>query len=132
MKKVNLEKLEKADFKITKRAFNPEEITCTKCNLKMKKTEMEISIDGSIFIKVQGFECANCGKKYLGLGESKKMDKALIMSRILNKGFKMERSLSFDGDNWTFRIPKEFTASVHNKKIEIVPLGTKEFCATVK
>ncbi len=60
------------------------------------------------------------------------MDKALIFSRALQRDFKMERSLSFDGDNYTFRIPKEFTQHVNKRKIEITPLGAKEFCAVVE
>ncbi len=43
----------------------------------------------------------------------------------------MERSLSFDGDNYTFRVPKEFTRKVKKKKIEIIPLGSDQFCGTI-
>ncbi len=132
MKKLELEKLEKVNFKIDHDAFAPKELTCPACKIKMKRAEIEVSLDYNIFIRLHGFECNKCKKRMLGLEESRKLDKAMILSRLLKKDFKMERSLSFDGDNWTFRIPKEFTAKVTERKIEIVPLGAKEFCATIK
>ena len=53
------------------------------------------------------------------------------MSDKLENNFKMTRKLSYDGDNYTFRIPKEFTHDVTKKKIEIIPLGSREFRAFV-
>jgi hypothetical protein len=126
----NFEDLEDVEFSIDKQAFKPEIIHCSSCNLQMKKTEIEINID-SVRINLLGFECPKCKKKYLGLEEAAKLDRAMIISRIMKNEFKMERSLSFDGDNFTFRIPKEFTHDVQKKKIEIIPLGAKQFCATV-
>ncbi|MFH1510613.1 MAG: hypothetical protein ABIF10_02890 [Candidatus Woesearchaeota archaeon] len=128
--KMDLAKLEAASFKIGKDAFSPKVLSC--CGNKMRKTAIEISLSNDILIKVNGFECNKCRKKYLGLEEAKKLDKALIVSRVLEKDFRMKRSLSFDGDNYTFRIPKEFTHNVRKNKIEILPLGAKEFCATVE
>lgn len=46
--------------------------------------------------------------------------------------FKLERSLSFDGDNFIFRIPKEFTHDVRKRKVEIMPLGAKQFCVSIR
>ena len=128
----NLDDLEDVKFKIDKTAFEPEALTCSKCKIKMKKTEIEVSLDGNIAVKALGFECPKCKKRYLGLGESKKLDKAMIISRMMRNEFKMERSLSFDGDNFTFRVPKEFTHNVHRKKVEITPLGAKQFCAKIE
>ena len=128
--KLDLDKLEKADFEIDKKAFTPEVLTC--CNGKMKRAEIEVKLQNSVFIKIKGFECSKCRKRSLGLEEATKLDRALIVSRMMNRDFKMRRSLSFDGDNYTFRIPKEFTHDLHKKKIEIVPLGAREFCAMVK
>ncbi|MCK5282925.1 MAG: hypothetical protein KAK00_05945 [Nanoarchaeota archaeon] len=132
MKKINLDELEDVRFKIDKEAFKPKTLTCSRCNLKMKKAEIEVNLEGDVSVKASGFECPKCKKKYLGLEESRKLDKALIVSRILKNDFKMERSLSFDGDNFTFRVPKEFTHDVHKRKIEIIPLGAKQFCATIE
>ena len=129
---LKLENLEEVKFKIEKSAFEPKTLTCSKCNIKMDKKEIEIHLDGGIYIRLNGFECPKCKKEYLGLEESKKLDKAMMLSRMMDNHFKMERSLSFDGDNLTFRIPKEFTSSVHKKKIEIMPLGAEQFCAYIK
>jgi hypothetical protein len=128
----NLDEMEEVEFKIEKNALKPNELTCSKCNIKMKHTEIEVSLDSGIFVKAAGFECEKCRKKYFGLEEAKKLDKAMVLNRLLSRSFKMERNLSFDGDNWTFRIPKEFAHFVHDRKIEITPLGAGEFCATVK
>ena len=93
---------------------------------------MEIQIDEYIYIKLKGFECKKCGKNYLGLEQSKKLDNAMMISRTVKKDFKITRKLSFDGDNYIFRIPKEFTQGVNKRKVEIIPLGSKEFCAVVE
>jgi len=131
-KELNLDELDDVEFKIDKKAFEPETLVCSKCKLKMKKTEIEIKLGGGVNINVFGFECSKCKKKYLGLNEARKLDKAMIVSRMMRNDFKMERSLSFDGDNFTFRVPKEFTHDVHKKKVEIIPLGAKQFCASIE
>jgi|TARA_B100001971_G_C18238116_1_gene568797 hypothetical protein len=127
-----LEELEDVKFKVEKEAFKPKALTCSKCNIKMKSTEIEIDLEGGVNIKVFGFECSKCKKRYLGLEEAKKLDKALIVSRIMKNDFKMERSLSFDGDNFTFRVPKEFTHDIHKRKVEVMPLGAKQFCVSIQ
>ena len=76
--KLNLDKLEDAGFQIEKEAFKPEALTCSECNAKMKKEEIGISLDSGVSISLSGFECPQCKKRYLGLEESKKLDKALI------------------------------------------------------
>lgn len=131
-KKLNLDELEDAKFKIDKEAFKPKTLTCSKCNVKMEKAEIEVNLEGGVNIRLFGFECSQCKKRYLGLEEAKKLDKALIVSRIMRNDFKMERSLSFDGDNFTFRIPKEFTHNVHKRKVELMPLGAKQFCVSIE
>jgi len=130
MKEVDLEKLEEATFEVGKEAFRPKVLHC--CKLRMDKKELGLQVDGDITIRLAGFECTKCGKQYLGVEEAIKLDKALILSRAVRGGFKMVRNLSFDGDNYTFRIPKEFTRTVNKKKIEIIPLSAREFCATVE
>ncbi len=131
-KKLDLDELKDVKFKIEKEAFRPKTLTCSKCKIKMKKAEIETNLAGGINIKLLGFECPKCKKRYLGLDEARKLDKALIVSRIMMNDFKMERSLSFDGDNFTFRIPKEFTQDVRKRKIEVMPLGAKQFCALIE
>ena len=118
--------------KIDKKAFKPESLICSKCKIKMKKTEIEVNLEGNISVKAFGFECSKCKKRYLGLEESKKLDKAMIISRMLRNEFKMERSLSFHGDNFTFRVPKEFTHDVKKRKVEGMPLGANQFCALIE
>ena len=104
----------------------------------MNKTTYKISKmdcpseENIVRMKLEGFECPKCNKRYLGLEEARKLDKAMMFNRALNMDFKMERKLSFDGDNYTFRVPKEFTHDIHKRKIEITPLGAKGFCANVE
>lgn len=131
-KKLNLDELEDVKFKIEKGAFEPKTLTCSKCSIKMKKAEIETNLAGGINIRLSGFECPKCKKRYLGLEEARRLDKALIVSRIMGNGFRMERSLSFDGDNFTFRIPQEFTHDVRKRKIEVMPLGANQFCALIE
>ena len=128
----NLDRLEEVKFEIDKGAYNPKTVTCSRCNLKMQKAELDINLGSGIGIKVSGFECSKCKKKYLGLEQSRRLDKAMMINRILRDDFKIERSLSFDGDNFTFRIPKEFTQNVKKRKVEIMPLGSKKFCASIQ
>ena len=128
----DINKLEKVEFEIDKQAFKPQTLHCSKCKLKMKNAELDIALDSQIYIKLDGFECLRCNKKYFGLEEAKKLDKAFVFNRMLKGFFKMERNLSFDGDNYIFRIPKEFTHSVHKRKIDIIPLGANELCASVE
>jgi hypothetical protein len=130
--KVELESLEKVSVKFDKSAFRPSKVTCTTCKKGMKKSEIIINLDQNMTITLQGFECDTCKRKYLSLEEATKLDKAFVLIRMIENDFKMTRALSFDGDNFTFRIPKEFTHDVQKRKIEIVPLGAKKFCATVE
>ena len=132
MKKTKLEELETVNFTIKKRAFEPETLRCSKCNQKMRKSDIEMSLEGGVGIKLSGFECPKCRKRYLGLNEARKLDKAVVISRFMKDDFKIERSLSYDGDNFTFRIPKEFTHDVSKRKVEIMPLGAKQFCVSIE
>ena len=131
-KNVNLDALKQVTFEIDKDAFEPKTVTCSRCHIRMNQSEIEVTLQGDLSLKVCGFECLRCKKKYVGLSEARKLDRAMIISRVLQRDFKMERSLSFDGHNWTFRVPKEFTNHVEKKKIEIIPLGNNQFCASVQ
>ena len=132
MKKLDFDKLEDANFTIEKEAFALKIVHCSSCKKKMKKHEIEIPLPDALSIRLNGFTCRKCNKQYLGLDEARKLDRALIISRVFQKGFSMKRKLSFDGDNYTFRIPKEFTHDVNKREIEIIPLGTNEFCVTIE
>lgn len=129
---VDLEKLEPAQFEIAPEALAPKVLHCAVCRGKMHHTELEVPLGDFLYLRVAGFECAKCEKSYVGLTEAQKFDRAMMLRRAFQRDFKMERSLSFDGDNYTFRIPKEFTQKVQKRKIEIIPLGAKEFCASVE
>ena len=129
---IEFDKLEDVNFEIEKHAFSPKEMTCSNCKIKMKNAGINVNLANVVSISLNGFECSKCKKKYLGLEEARKIDNALIVSRILREDFKMERSLSYDGSNWTFRIPKEFTHNVTKKKVEIIPLGAKQFCVEIR
>ena len=129
---IDLGKLEKADFKIEKDAYNPKAVICPSCGKSIDKSNIEIEVGNQIYMRISGFYCPVCKKNYLGIEETAKLDKALKISRSFSKGFAMERSLSFDGDNYTFRVPKEFTRKVKRKKIEIIPLGNDQFCGTIE
>jgi hypothetical protein len=132
MKQLDLDKLEEVQFDIDKDAFSPNIMHCSTCNCKMNASEIEVTIDSNIYIKLNGFICPTCNKQYLGLEEAKKMDKIMTLSRAMKPGYKLTRKLSFDGDNYIFRVPKELTQNIKKKEIEIVPLGAKSFCAVVE
>ena len=129
---IDFDELEDAQFQIEEGAFQPKTMTCTQCGSKAKKSQIEVIVGSNVSVRANGFECEKCRKQYLGLEEAKKLDRAMIVSRILRNDFKMERAISYDGDNWTMRIPKEFASSVHKKKAEIIPLGAKQFCVSIK
>ena len=118
-------------LQIDKKAFAPKAMRCSEGRL-MKPALLEITLDMGISLKLKGFTCPHCHEEYLALKESKKLDKATVLNRLMREDFSMERKLSFDGDNYTFRVPKEFTKHVHKRTIEIIPLGAKEFCGRVR
>lgn len=131
MKKI-MEDLEEVKFEIGKKAFEPKVMHCSEDGRKMEPAKLEINLQMGISLKLNGFRCSKCGEQYLSLKEATKLDRAMIINRIMKQDFKMERKLSFDGDNYTFRVPKEFTKDIHKKKIEIIPLGAKQFCGQIR
>lgn len=129
---IDFDELKDAQFHIEEGAFQPKTLTCSQCGSKAKKNQIEVVVGNDVSVRANGFECEKCGKQYLGLEEAKKLDKAMIVSRILRNDFKMERAISYDGDNWTMRIPKEFASDIHKKKAEIIPLGARQFCVSIE
>lgn len=127
-KELDLEKLEDVKVTFGKDAFKPEVMYCDKCDLRMKKVSMDMSISSDIKIKLDMFRCPKCKEEGIGLDEAKKLDKALVMSRLLsnNYSFSFRRKLSFDGDNYIFRLPSELTKGKRPKEVRVIPLESKE------
>lgn len=60
--------------------------------------------------------------------EARKLDRALLISRIMiHDGFKIRKSLSFDGDNYIFRIPVDVARSLgKNPHADMTPLSSRD------
>lgn len=117
------------DVKVTfgKDAFAPKVMYCNKCHLKMKRVLIEMPISEFIQVKLNVFRCQKCKEEGMGLDEGKKLDKALMLNRLLTKsGVKFKRKLSFDGDNYIFRLPSELTQNLKSKEVEVTPLESRE------
>ena len=130
--KHKIEELEEVQFNIDEEAYAPEAVNCSLCSIKMREKIVDVQLDEGMYIRVHGFECPQCKKQYLSLTESKKLNKALLFKRALTGSFKIQRNLSFDGDNYILRIPKEFTNKIRKRKVEIIPLGLNDFRAIVE
>jgi hypothetical protein len=131
-KNKEIEKLEPASFSFGRQAFSPKSVSCGRCGGKLKSKEIEVELEKGLYARLEGFECLKCGNRLLGLAQAEKLDRLMVLSKFSRQGFCMERSLSFDGDNYTLRIPKEFTYLVHDRKIDIVPLSKKEFYGRIR
>ena len=123
MKEIELDKLEDVKVTFSKKAFAPKVMYCDKDNTKLKSVNIEMSISKFIKVKLNVFRCSKCKEEGMGLDEAKKLDRALLLNRLLEKkAFKFKRKLSFDGDNYTFRLPSELTQNLKSKEVEITPL----------
>ena len=123
MKEIELDKLEDVKVTFGKKAFAPKVMYCDKDNTKLKSVNIEMPISNFIKVKLNVFRCSKCKEEGMGLDEAKKLDRALVLNRLLeNKAFKFKRKLSFDGDNYTFRLPSELTQNLKSKEVEITPL----------
>src|SRR3989338_7259987 len=110
-----------------KDAFAPKSMYCSKDNTKMKKVFIDMPVSEFVRVKLNVFKCPKCREEGIGLDEAKKLDRALIINRLLSKkAIKFKRKLSFDGDNYTFRLPKELTQKLRRKEIEIIPIESNE------
>ncbi|MEK6869129.1 MAG: hypothetical protein AABX74_02785 [Nanoarchaeota archaeon] len=127
MKPVDLEKLEDAKVTFGKDAFAPKVMYCSTDNTKMKKVFIDMPVLEFVKVKLNVFRCPKCKEEGMGLDEAKKLDRALIINRLLSKkAVKFKRKLSFDGDNYTFRLPSELTKNLKHKEVEITPLESNE------
>lgn len=126
-KELDFDKLEDVKVTFGKEAFAPRVMYCDKCDIKMKGAEIEINISENVKVKLNAFRCHKCKEEALSLEEAKKLDKALIVSRLLSEdfSFSFKRRLSFDGNNYIFRLPNELTKGKHTE-VRIVPLESNE------
>ena len=85
--------------------------------------------NSSIKVKLKVFRCDKCRKEYLNFEEADKLGKALQVSKFMEgSAYKVRRSLSFDGDNYIFRIPVEMTRNLGKKPhVDMIPLSSKDF-----
>lgn len=126
-KKMNLEKLEDVKVTFGRNAFAPKIVYCDKCDVKMKKAAIELAVSDYIKVNLSVFRCPKCGEEMIGLDEAKKLDKALVLNRLLAEEYSLgfKRSLSFDGSNYIFRLPSELTRGKHTE-VRIIPLENNE------
>jgi hypothetical protein len=129
---VNLDALEVEHFHVRKGAFNPAVVHCEQCGRRLPLRDLDVNVGGGISVRLHGFKCPKCGTEYLGLQEAAKLDRAKLIHHSTSKGFRLSRRISFDGDNYTLRIPKELTKNVKKRRIEITPLGANEFLARME
>lgn len=126
-KEFELENLEYVKITFGKHAFAPDVMYCSKCNIKTKKADVEFLVSEDVKIRLNAFKCPKCKEEMLGLDEAKKLDRALVISRLLSKdySFGFKRSLSYDGNNYIFRLPSELTKGKYTE-VRILPLESNE------
>lgn len=131
MENLDLEGLEEVHFTFDKNAFKSQkEIHCDSCNKIIKKTITEIEIPNStVYVRLGVFRCEKCNKEYLDFEEAKKLEKALQISKLMgDSSYKITRALSFDGDNYIFRIPVEIARNLGKKPhVDMIPLSSQDF-----
>ena len=135
MKELDIEKLENVEFEFDKNAFKTEMMHCDKCNINMEKVNIEMNLlDSPLSIKLKVFRCHKCNKEYLNFEEAKKLDKALVLLRLMSyDSYKIKKSLSFDGDNYIFRIPAEISKNFgKGSYAEMTPLSSQDLLIHLK
>ena len=128
-KEVDIEKLKDAEFTFGEEAFRAKLLHCDNCNKPLKQIDTEMNLpDSFLSVRLKVFRCAKCDKEYLNFEEARKLDKALLLSRLMRyDGYKIRKSLSFDGDNYIFRIPVDITRNLgKNPHADLIPLSSKE------
>ncbi len=132
MREVDFAALDPVEFTLEKNALAPTRAICPRCRKNLKLRDIEAPVDSSISMRVKGFHCPRCGIQFFGLKDGAKLDRARAIAGTLDNKFLLERRLSFDGDNYTFRVPKELTRTVKKRRIHITPLGPNKFLARVE
>jgi len=124
---------EEVEFEIDKDSFEAKELNCDNCNKKMDNVSIGIDIpDTSLTVHLDAFRCNKCGKEHLNGEQASKLDRALAISKAINKkGFVYERSGNFDGSNIFVRFPAHMIKG-ENMKAEIMPISPTEFFVNFK
>ena len=128
-KELDLEKLETVRFTFHKDAFRAKEMYCDGCSKKMHLEQAVITLpDGFLSITLNVFKCSKCRKEYLNFEEARKLGHALALSRAMRQeGYKIRKSLSFDGDNYVFRIPADMARTLGKRPhADMIPLSSKD------
>lgn len=126
---IDFEKLENAEVRFAKDAFRAKAMRCSSCRRPARPVETEITLpDSFLNVRLKVFRCVNCKKEYMNFEESQKLDRALLLSRALRSdGYKERKSLSFDGDNYIFRIPVDIARSLGKKPhADMIPLSSRD------
>lgn len=130
MENLDIEGLEEVHFTFDKDAFKAKEFHCDVCKRKMNLVNTEIEIPNtSIIVKLKAFKCDKCKKEYLNFEEADKLGKALQISKLMDgSSYKITRALSFDGNNYLFRIPVEIARNLGKKPhVDMIPLSSQDF-----
>lgn len=124
---------EEVNFEIDKKAFEAKELYCENCDNKMNKVSVEIDIPETyLTAHLDAFRCNKCKKEFLNGEQASKLDRALAVSKAINKkGFVYERSGNFDGSNLFVRFPAHMIKG-ENIKAEIMPISPTEFFVNFK
>ena len=128
------EELSEKDFEeeikvqISKDAFKSKEFYCENCDKKMDKIFVNAEIPNTLLtIHLEVFRCEKCKKEYLNGDQANKLDRALAISKAIDKkGIVYERSGNFDGSNIFVRFPAQLIKG-KNIKAEIFPVSSTEF-----
>jgi len=132
MRDVDFSAMQPVEFILEKGALSPKTAACPRCGRRLKLQELDAAVDSSISMRAKCFHCRTCGIRFFGLRDSSRLQRARSVAHAVEKGFALQRRLSFDGDNYTFRVPKELTRNVKKRRIHITPLGPNKFLATVE
>jgi len=119
---------EEVKFEIDEEAFKTKELHCDNCNKKMAKVSLDVDIpDTSLTIHLEVFRCEKCGKEYLSGEQAEKLDRALAVSKAIErKGIVYERAGNFDGSNVFVRFPAQMIKD-KDVKAEIIPISSTEY-----
>lgn len=119
----NEEFLEEVHFETYKNAFKGP-FTC--CGRKTKKVTKKTSYAG-LGITYWAWKCAKCGKEYLEIDQSKKLQKIWTLQMLMEeRAPTMERSLNYDGKTFFVRFPKDLTSGWKGKEKARMTMLTPE------
>ena len=126
---LDFEKLETVRFTFGKNAFRAEKMYCDICKKRMRLEQKVTALpDSFLSVRLNVFRCGKCGAEYLNFEEAKKLGQALALSRAMRQeGYKIRKSLSFDGDNYIFRIPADITRTLgKHAHADMIPLSSRD------